>query len=338
MSDILISFPPWVIAWFLLGEATPFITLVLMSLVAAFVFSRDTGHIRRACWLKWTLAIVGGLWLGGISFWAAGLVDRIKTDVYQAQHHYRVDKATVLAGIDIPSGSWISVDEEGMPYGIETAQDAVVSIDGASWRGDIRLIPVRNRTTSDRGMIRSATLAADAAIQGIPCRAGRLVEFFEYGGDLQHCTLTQRTDVTAEIDTGKGGKSIKDLGCAADQDVWLRPFERRLLERCVLAETAAIGVVACADLKEVSSSGDGLDTCTLASAQRIGPFDLSAGTLVVFIRGVSTSSKCPQPQPPSQSPVSFFHRAPSSAYATDPGRPSGCRCPRTATWRSRGSS
>jgi len=39
-----------------------------------------------------TLPTVGGLWLGGISFWAAGLVDRIKTDVYQSQHHYRLDK------------------------------------------------------------------------------------------------------------------------------------------------------------------------------------------------------------------------------------------------------
>jgi hypothetical protein len=42
MSDISISFPPWMIAWFLLGEATPFITLVLMGLAAAFFFSRGT--------------------------------------------------------------------------------------------------------------------------------------------------------------------------------------------------------------------------------------------------------------------------------------------------------
>jgi hypothetical protein len=40
--------------------------------------------------------------------------------------------------------------------------------------------------------------------------------------------------------------STKDLACAADRDVWLRTFERRLLERCVLAETATIGMVACA--------------------------------------------------------------------------------------------
>jgi hypothetical protein len=71
--------------------------------LAPFLFSRGTGHIRHARWLQFTLAIVGGLWLGGISFWAAGLVDRIKTDIYQSQHHYRLDKTTVLAGIDIPS-------------------------------------------------------------------------------------------------------------------------------------------------------------------------------------------------------------------------------------------
>jgi hypothetical protein len=105
MSDISISFPPWVIAWFLLGEATPFITIVLLSVATAFFFARGTGRMRQVRWLKSTLGIVGGLWLGGISFWAAGLVDRIETDLYQAQHHYQLDKTTALAGIDIPSGS-----------------------------------------------------------------------------------------------------------------------------------------------------------------------------------------------------------------------------------------
>src|SRR5260370_37599769 len=118
---------------------------------------------------------------------------------------------------------------------METGPDAMVSMDRALWRGDIRLIPSHNRTTADRGMIKSATLAAKAAIQGIPCRAGTLVEFSEYGGDLQHCTLTQRTGVTAEIADGHGVKSTKHLACAPDRDVWLRTFERRLLERCVLA-------------------------------------------------------------------------------------------------------
>src|SRR5215475_14326083 len=91
-------------------------------------------------WLKWTLAIVGGLWLGGISFWAAGLVDQVKTDIYQAQHHYRLDKTAVLAGIEIPKGSWVSIDEDGLPYAIEAAEGTVVPIDGALWRGDIRFI------------------------------------------------------------------------------------------------------------------------------------------------------------------------------------------------------
>jgi hypothetical protein len=65
----------------------------------------------------------------------------------------------------------------------------------------------------------------------------------------------------------------------------VRTFERRLLERCVLAETAMMGMIACAGGKEIVLSGDGLDTCTLASAQRVGPFDLSGGTLVHFGQG-----------------------------------------------------
>lgn len=284
MSDISISFPPWMIAWFLLGEATPFITCALIGLAAAFFFGLSTGHIRRARWLKWTLVIVGALWLGGISFWTAGLVDQIKTDVYQARHHYRLDKAIVLTGIEVPRGSWVSVDEAGILYAIETAEGAMVSIDGALWRGDIRLISPHNRKTTDRGMIKSAMLAADARIQGVPCRAGTLVEFSEYGGELEHCTLSPRTSVTAEIDGGQGGKSTREVICAADHDVWFRTFERRLLERCVLAETAVIGTVACTGGKEIVLSGDGLDTCTLASAQPVGPFGLSAGTLSFWPR------------------------------------------------------
>ncbi len=202
------------IAWFLLGEATPFITCVLIGSAAAFIFSRSSGHIHRASWLKWTLVIVGGLWLGGISFWAVGLVDQIKTDIYRARHHYRLDKPAVLAGIEVPKGSWISIDEEENPYGIEAAEGAAVSIDGALWHGDIRLISPQDRKTADLGMIKSATIAADATIQGIPCRAGTPVEFSD-GGDLEHCTLTQRSTVNAEIREGQRDKSTNHVSCAA---------------------------------------------------------------------------------------------------------------------------
>jgi len=283
MSDISISFPPWVIAWFLLGEATPVITLVMIALAAAFLVSR--GRFRRIGWLKWTLAIVGGLWLGGISFWAAGFVDEIKTGIYQARHNYKLDKATVLAGIMIPGGSRVSLDEAGVLYRIETAPDAAVSIDGALWRDVISLIPLDNRADSDRGIIKSATLAIDTVIQGMPCQGGAPVEFSESGGDIEHCTLTQRTDVPAEIVGDQGGKIAKDLPCSADQEVWLRPSDRRLLERCVLAETAAVGAIACAGGKEILFAGAGLDSCTLASAQRVGASELSAGTLIRFTRG-----------------------------------------------------
>jgi hypothetical protein len=146
-------------------------------------------------------------------------------------------------------------------------------------------MPVPKRAASDHEEVKRATLAADAVIQGIPCRAGALVEFSEPGGGLEHCTLSRRTQVTAEINDDKGRKSTRDLACAADQEISLWTFERRLLERCVLAETATIGTVACAGGKEIVLDGDGLDSCTLASAQRIGPFDLAAETLVKFTSG-----------------------------------------------------
>jgi len=52
MSDISIFFPPWAIAWFLLGEATPFITLVLICLTAAFFFNRSTRRTAPVRWLN----------------------------------------------------------------------------------------------------------------------------------------------------------------------------------------------------------------------------------------------------------------------------------------------
>src|ERR1700736_4425679 len=113
MSDISISFPPWMVAWFLLGEATPLITLALAGLLVAFLLNRGSGRIGLLRWLKLGLAVTGGVWLAGISFWVAGLVDQIRTDIYQAQHHYRLEKATNVAGLDIPTGIVISVDEEG---------------------------------------------------------------------------------------------------------------------------------------------------------------------------------------------------------------------------------
>jgi hypothetical protein len=281
MSDISISFPPLMAVWFLLGEAAPFLTLVMIALVAAFLVSR--GRLRRG--LKCTLAIVGVLWLGGSIVWTAGLVDTIRTAIYQARHHYKLDKATVLAGIAIPGGSWVSVDEKGVLYGIETGPDAAVSIDGALWQGEIRLIYGQPPTAADRGMIKSATLAMDTVIQGLPCQGGTLVEFSEFGGDVEHCTLTQRTRVTAEIEDDKGEKSTADLVCAADQEVVLRTLYRGLLERCVLAETATVGTIACAGGKEILFAGDGLDSCTLAAAQRVGTSELPAGTLIRFTQG-----------------------------------------------------
>ena len=35
MSDINITFPPWVIVWFLLGQAAPALTVVVIGLAAA---------------------------------------------------------------------------------------------------------------------------------------------------------------------------------------------------------------------------------------------------------------------------------------------------------------
>ena len=129
-----------------------------------------------------------------------------------------------------------------------------------------------------------------------------LVDFSEYGGELQHCMLTKRTGCARRDRRGSSFKSTKDVGCAKDRDVWLRTFERRLLERCVLAEMATMGaMIACTSGEEIVLSGDGLDTCTLGSTQRVGPFGLSAGTLVHFSQGRLERLE----MPPTSEPLSI---------------------------------
>ncbi|HSY87496.1 MAG TPA: hypothetical protein VLA85_13085, partial [Verrucomicrobiae bacterium] len=267
--------------------ALPVTTLLMLGLGAAYFLGRRRVRLRRR--LAWPLAaaaaVVGATWIAGIGFWAARLADQIGSDIYQARHHYRLEAATVVAGIALPQGSWVSVDEAGRLYEIEAEPGAAVSIDGARWQGDIRLILPANPTASDRGMVKSATLAADATLQGTPCRAGEPVEFAEDGGELQHCTLAQPTVVAAEIADAGGGRLVVDLACAAGRDIDFRIVGHRLLEHCVLAEAAEVGGVACAGGEEIALSGDGLDACTLASAQRVGAFDLAAGTRIRFSQG-----------------------------------------------------
>jgi hypothetical protein len=113
MSDVSITFPTWMVAWFLLGQAAPMTTLGVIGLGAGLLFGRGTRRVGLLRCLKWALAIVVTAWVAGISYWAFVLADQIMTDVYQARHHYRLAKATIMAGIELPQGSWVFVGEAG---------------------------------------------------------------------------------------------------------------------------------------------------------------------------------------------------------------------------------
>jgi len=76
----------------------------------------------------------------GSAFWPYGLADEISTRIYEKRHHYLLDGATVVAGITLPPGAWVSIDEHGRLYRVETAPDAAVTIDAAPRRGDNQLV------------------------------------------------------------------------------------------------------------------------------------------------------------------------------------------------------
>src|SRR5215469_3723384 len=129
MSDISISFSWWALGWFAAGEAAPLTTIVVAILAAALLLACRAGSSGLSRWLQISLVLVGAVWLAGICVWAFGLADEISTRIYETRHHYQLDRTAVVAGITLPAGAWISIDEQGRLYRVETAPDAAVAID-----------------------------------------------------------------------------------------------------------------------------------------------------------------------------------------------------------------
>jgi len=155
-------------------------------------------------------------------------------------------------------------------------------------------------------------------LQGTPCRAGNTAEVSDDGGELLHCTLAERSVIAVAIVTAGSGSSTQQVACTAGQEIEFGILGR-LLERCVLAEATT----ACAGGEEIVFSGDGLDVCTLAAGQRVGPFDLPEGAHIKFTQG-SAPSKLPTAPHPWSSRISSCRPAPPSRYATDRGRSTTC--------------
>lgn len=297
MSDISFSFPWWFNVWIAAGEAAPLTTIVVAILVAALVFARRARRSGLSRWLQAGLVPVGVVWLAGVVFWAYGFADAIATRIYVARHHYRLAAPAVFAGITLPPGVWVWIDEHGRLYEVDTAPDAAVAIDGALWRGDIHLV-MPDQRRAGQGIVQSGILAADARLQGTPCRAGDTVEFSDDGGELLHCTLARSSDAAAEIVTAGGGGSTQQVTCAADREIGFGGISGRSLERCVLAEAVTVGATACAGGEEIVFDVDGLEACTLAATQRVGTFDLPAGAHVRFSQRHVSNIETPRSSAP----------------------------------------
>jgi hypothetical protein len=311
MSDISISFSWWALGWFAAGEAVLLTTIVVAILAAALLLARRAGSSGLSRWLQISLVLVGAVWLAGIGVWAFGLADEISTRIYETRHHYQLDRTAVVAGITLPAGAWISIDEQGRLYRVETAPDAAVAIDATPWRGDIQLV-MPDLGRAGQGIVQSGILAADAVLQGTLCHAGNTAEFSDDGGELLHCTLAERSVIAVAIVTAGSGSSTQQVACAADREIEFGILGR-LLERCVLAEATTVGPTACAGGEEIVFSGDGLDACTLAAAQRVGPFDLPEGAHVRFTQGHLSAIETPDSSAPRV--ISDLELPPGAAVA-----------------------
>ena len=295
MSDVGISFPWWFGVGVLLLYALPFTTLLLAGLAAAWVRLRRRPAGRLLPIVRWSALIIAPFWLGGAWCGAEIWIGNVQRDLAEARRHTTLTQTTEIAGAHYPAGTEITRDESGKLQFADLPEGATATLAGAEWRGRIEFVEPGHAPGGAQGIVASATLAAPAAIQGVPCQAGEEAHFF-WDGTLMVCTLAADATVAAVIRAPDArGAGRQDFRCLAGHPVHLqgaRPSGQ--LESCVLAAPAQIGEVACADRAEISLWNARLTACTLAKPTPFGPLDLPAGTKVTYYDGKPSEFALPQ--------------------------------------------
>jgi hypothetical protein len=302
MSDVGINFPWWFGVAALLLYALPFTTALLAGLAIAWLRLRRRTAGKSLRIVKWSALGVAPFWLGGAICGADIWIGTMSRDIAEARRHTTLAQPTEIAGTRFPAGTHITWDESGKLQFADLPEGATATLAGASWRGRIEFVMPGNAPGGVQGIVSSATLAASVAIQGIPCQAGKEVQFF-WDGTLMSCSLSANATIAAQVSDPKGLARMQNFRCQAESPIELQggicPGQ---LGKCILAQPAQIGQITCADGAEINLWAGKLTSCTLAKPARFGPLDLPADSRVTYQDGDPSEFVLPR----SGDPVDAF--------------------------------
>jgi hypothetical protein len=293
VSDIGIVFPWWFALGVALMIALPVTTAVMAGLGVAAARARRLGHARRLAGLKWSMSIVAPFWLLGLGFGGLAMVSEIRRQIYGARHYFTLDTSRAVDGIAFPAGTRVELDEDEALYAAELPAGATVTLRAAAWQGRLEFTAPAHAPNAAHGRIADGTLAASAAFDGVPCRAGDRATFF-WDGRLMECTLSRDADLSTTITTPDGAARVRKLRCMAGDTIHMAGLRPAEVEGCRLAEPVDVDAVVCAERERILVVNGQLSACTLAEPARFGPLALPAGTAVTYYDRYPSSFKLPR--------------------------------------------
>jgi hypothetical protein len=292
VSDINIIFPLSFTIGLALLLALPITTAVLAGLGIAWQRIRRRDPTRRLTALKWCAIAVAPFWLAGLGCGGWILISETQRAISNAQHYFTLDKAAEIDGIALPAGTRVALDDDHVLQVAELPDGATLALRGATWQGKIEFAMPANTPNKAHGQITAGTLAAPAAIEGLPCQSGDQVAFF-WDGRLMECTLSQDTGITATIADADGATHSQNFRCLAGDTIQLEGLRPGELGGCRLAEPADFGDIACAASERITLSNGHLAACIFAKAARFGPLDLPAGATVTYYDAQPSNFRLP---------------------------------------------
>lgn len=192
MSDVGLNFSASDV--FVVGSiiALPLTTILL----AILVWRRIGGHGRRRA-LNAGIAVLGLLWVVPVGLFAVLWIDGLIEEMRAAQRHFTLAAERRIDGVVLPAGSEVMLDgydrldAATLPAGVE------LTLDGAAWRGYVKFVSSLDKDAAAPARIGVGQAARDARFDGVACRAGESVAFWNAGGP-RSCTLAENISGTAE--------------------------------------------------------------------------------------------------------------------------------------------